>query len=185
MARWLRGWCMGSVSQVTVGRLSQITGRAQFRRIRDELLAEQMLLHKEMDELERSSRVSSSPLYLQRHLARGAGEPIGNWRLRWRLKSVGVYRHVKWADLTPVLSVLPVAVVRHYEAMNRRVEEVNLLDILLQSQITWIERYLGLRGSRRDAASGAVAGAIDGDGSHSGDEGGSTFPAAFDFSSQG
>ncbi len=148
---------MFSMTPVALVRLSQITGSVQFRRLRDNLLAEQVLLHTEMDELVSHSRITSSPMYLQRHLARGAGEPIGNWRLRWRLSSPGLNRHVKWIDLTPALDALPVDVARFYKLMNRRVEEANLVDILLQSQITWIERYLGLRGAHREETAAALA----------------------------
>lgn len=134
--------------------LPSVTGKAQFRGLRDALLADQLTLHREMDELEQNSRVASSPLYLQRHIARASGASIGNWRLRWRLKTGGEYRHVKWGDVQAVLQALPLAVCKHYEVLNRRVEEVNLLDILLQSQITWIERYLGLRVQRSAAGEG-------------------------------
>lgn len=126
-------------------RLSSLTGQAQFRQLRDRLLADQAVLHQVMDKLELDSRVTNSPLYLQRHLARSAGVAIGNWRLRWRLRVAGTSRHVVWSNVSDVLAELPVAVVRHYDFLNRRVIEVNLTDVLLQSQISPIERFLGLR----------------------------------------
>lgn len=126
--------------------IAGVKGRAQLRALRDALIADQQAIHAEMDGLIVASKLAGSSIYLQKHWAKSGNKNVGNWRLRWRTFIGGKHEHALWPDLTEILSQLPVAVVQHYEHVNRRSLELNLLDLMVQTQISYVERYLGLRG---------------------------------------
>ena len=135
-------------------RLSAVKGQAQFRQLRAALLADQTLLHREMRELVTASRLDRCPLYLQLHVSRPADTSSasdGLWRLRWRMAVEGGFRHVLWQDIQGVLGGLPVAMAQHLGRVHRRAAEVNVLDGLLQVQVSRIERFLGIRAEVKKA----------------------------------
>lgn len=133
--------------------LLSLHGQAQFRQLRTQLLAEQMAAHVEMAQLVKASRVDGCPLYLQRHVTKPAkvaadqilrGNSQAKWHLRWRMSVEGNFQHVIWDDVQPVVSALPLALAQHARQVNRRAAELNLVDGLLQGQISRIERFLGM-----------------------------------------
>ncbi|MBP7565534.1 MAG: hypothetical protein KA795_05965 [Burkholderiaceae bacterium] len=126
--------------------LAALTGRAQFMALRKRLREQQMKVHVEMAQVLEASRVAGSPITLVRHLPMSGGEHQGSWRLRWRIKAGGLHRHATWDDLQSALGLLPGAVRRHYVSMNRRVDELNVLDRLLQGSLNRCEGFLGLGG---------------------------------------
>lgn len=136
--------------------LLRLHGQAQFRQLRTQLLAEQMAAHQEMAQLVKASRVDGCPLYLQRHVTRPNkvaadhvlhGNSQAKWHLRWRMSVEGNFQHVTWDEVQPVVSALPLALAQHARQVNRRASELNLIDGLLQGQISRVERFLGMHQS--------------------------------------
>lgn len=133
--------------------ISQLSGASQFRQFRAMCMEERKALHLLMVEAVRAAKIAGCPLYLQKHGTAagidgairdsGMGQP---WRLRWRMAVQGNFKHITWDEAQPVLKDLPVAVVRHLRQINRRVDELNLVDALLQVSIVRIEKFLGIRG---------------------------------------
>jgi hypothetical protein len=128
--------------------LPDFTGRASFVALKKASEQTQNEIHFEMVHLVQLSKVSGSPLAFQKHRP-----PSGNWKLRWRVKRGVTYSHVLWDDLGEELKSLPVAIRRHYEQLNRRAEELNHLDIMVQHTIKWCAIYLGQQSSRTSPSS--------------------------------
>jgi len=139
--------------------ISQLSGASQFRQFRARCMEERKGLHLQMVEVVRAAKITGCPLYLQKHGTAagvdgairdsGMGQP---WRLRWRMAVQGNFKHVTWDEAQPMLKDLPVAVVRHLRQLNRRAEELNLVDALLQVSIARIEKFLGMRGPGVDVS---------------------------------
>lgn len=125
--------------------LATMTGQVSFMKFRSQLLTEQHQLHIQMLELVENSKIDGADMYLTLHKPRSSAKQVGNWRLRWRIRHGGEYKHVLWSDLSHALGQLPGPVIRHFEKLNRRVEEVNTIDIVIQQSIKWCELHLGLR----------------------------------------
>lgn len=125
--------------------LATMTGQLNFMKFRSQLLSEQQQLHILMLDLIEKSKVDGAPMYLTLHKPRSSAKQVGNWRLRWRIRHGGQYKHVLWEDLHHALQLLPGPVVRHFEKINRRAEEANTIDIVIQQSIKWSELHLGLR----------------------------------------
>ena len=125
--------------------LSEFTGKSSFVTMAKAYKLRQQEVHLEMSSLVQVSKVQGSPLTIQIHK-----NPSGAWRLRWRLRRGVRYSHVLWQDITVDLNCLPVAIRRHYERLNRRSEELNHIDIMLQHTIRWCAVYLGQQPSRAE-----------------------------------
>ena len=123
--------------------LPDFTGRASFVALKKASEQTQNDIHFEMEHLVQLSKVNRSPIALQKHRP-----PSGNWRLRWRVKRGLNNSHVLWSDLQDDLQSLPVAISQHYGRLNRRCEELNHLDIMVQHTIKWCAIYLGQQSSR-------------------------------------
>ena len=123
--------------------LAAFTGRSSFVAMAKAYKLRQQEVHLEMSNLVQMSKVQGSPLNLQVHK-----NPSGARRLRWRLRRGVRFSHVLWQDITVDLHCLPVAIRRHYERLDRRAEELNHIDIMLQHTIRWCAVYLGQEPSR-------------------------------------
>lgn len=106
-------------------------GRGSFVLLRREALGKQAEARKEMEELVGRSKISGSPLYLQKHVRNN-----GTWELRWRYRNG---RHVLWDDAQATRDALPLAIRRHCEGLNQRARELYAIDSMLQHTVRWCE----------------------------------------------
>jgi hypothetical protein len=123
--------------------LSEFKGRSCFAALKRESEALQLTIHLEMDDLIRRSKVAGANVTLQKHRTAAS-----NWKVRWRAKRGITYSHVLWVNMGDELKSLPVAISQHYEKINRRIEELNHLDIMVVHTIRWCAIHMGQKLAR-------------------------------------
>jgi hypothetical protein len=117
--------------------MEAFTGRGCFLQVVKQARVQQKQIHLEMNALREKSRLKGSGLYLEQHKY-----AAGTWKLRWRLKTGSAFKHVLWVDVASVVAVMPVAYRRHYEILNRRVGELNTLDVVVQHTLKCFLNFL-------------------------------------------
>jgi hypothetical protein len=130
--------------------VSEFRGRASFAALKRESEALQLTIHLEMDDLILRSKVAGSNVTLQKHKTAAS-----NWKLRWRAKRGITYSHVLWADMGDELKSLPITINQHYEKINRRIEELNHLDIMVVHTIRWCAIHMGQKSARNSPVGSA------------------------------
>lgn len=118
--------------------LAAFTGRASFTALLKANIARQNEIHTEMLTLVNQANVNGSALRLQKHLP-----PTGNWKLRWRIRRENTTAHCLWEDIGAELDDFPMPIRKHYETVNRRVQELNQLDMMVQYTIKCCGAFLG------------------------------------------
>ena len=136
---------MFDLNQINVPELS---GRSVFEELRRGLVVALLQMNQEMDSMVAASRVEGSPLYVVKHRIASKGERKDYFSLRWRRRfSDTQHLHVLWVDQVEVLDVMQPVVRKHYEGLNRRMLELNVLSSMVRHDLNALETFFKRSGS--------------------------------------